>query len=160
MEGFDKRIIHRRGLSYLCPSNPGLILAFITLFFITWALIIPNTAAAEEGRTIAVLPFRIHSLKPLDHLNIGLQEMLINRMEKRGFRVISPELILKHRLVSLATSDNRNIVKIGKDLKADWVVMVSLTQIGQKASIDLKLVDVQNRGRPSYISWWQKMPIT
>ncbi len=144
MEGFVKRIICHRGLSYFSPLNPVLILVLITASL----MIYPKMSAAEENKIIAILPFRIHSLKPLDHLKFGLQEMLINRMVKRGYQVISPELILKHPLVSLEAYDNKNIIKTGKDLKADWVVMVSLTQIGPKASIDLKLLDVAEHREP------------
>ncbi|HEN20444.1 MAG TPA: outer membrane protein assembly factor BamA, partial [Desulfobacteraceae bacterium] len=148
MEGYSKRNTRHREPGFFYQCNTGL--AFTLVFLIALFLNAPQIFAADEGkgRTIAVLPFRIHTVTPLEHLKYGLQDMLINRLEKRGFPVVSPELILKHPEAALELSDNKSIAKTGRDLRADWVAFVSLTQIGQNASLDLKLIDVSEKRQP------------
>ncbi|MBW1767550.1 MAG: outer membrane protein assembly factor BamA [Deltaproteobacteria bacterium] len=105
-------------------------------------LLIPVMVQAEEKGKMAILPFKIHSLQPLDHLKGGLQEMFTTHMAKKGFSVISPEVVNKHPMVFLPLFELEDIFAIGKDLGANWVISGSLTQIGRKISLDLKVVDI------------------
>ncbi|MCK5724619.1 MAG: outer membrane protein assembly factor BamA, partial [Gammaproteobacteria bacterium] len=70
-------------------------------------------------------------------------------LEKRGFKIISPEAVNEHPLAFLPILDMRTLVEVGEDLKADWIIAGSLTQIGKKVSIDLKVVDVSEKRDPS-----------
>ena len=108
----------------------------------------PGTVLSEEKGSIAVLPFRIHSFKPLDHLKVGLQEMLIMRMEKRGFRAVSATMINKHTVAFLPAFETKDLLILGRDLGVDWVVSGSLTQVGGKVSLDLRVVDVSQARSP------------
>ena len=102
----------------------------------------PEMVKAEERGKVAVMPFRVYAPKSFDHLTRGLQKMLTLGLEKRGFKIISPEAVNEHPLAFLPILDMRTLVEVGEDLKADWIVAGSLTQIGKKVSIDLKVVDV------------------
>jgi outer membrane protein insertion porin family len=113
----------------------------VTLIVTALCLLKPGAARSEEQGRVAVLPFRIHALEPLDHLRLGLQEMLSSRMADRGFRTISPETVNKHGLAFLPVFELGDMLSIGKELGADWVISGSLTQIGRKVSLDLKVVD-------------------
>jgi len=99
-------------------------------------------AQAKDKARVSVLPFRVHSIEPLDHLKKGLQEMITARMANKGFPVIDPQVVNRHPKAPLPLLELKDIYDIGKDLGADWVVVGSLTQIGRKISIDLKVVDV------------------
>jgi outer membrane protein insertion porin family len=110
-----------------------------------------KSAAAEERGRVAVLPFRVHALKPLDHLERGLQKMLTVRVENRGFDVVSPDMINKHAFAFLPQIEMKDLVRMGKDLGCDWIVSGSLTQIGERISLDLKMIDVTEKRAPFFI---------
>ena len=47
-------------------------------------LLHPVMAQAQAGGGVAVLPFRINTAEPLEHLKTGLQDMLTTRMTEKG----------------------------------------------------------------------------
>lgn len=111
------------------------------LFFIAFCLLFPSAVQSAEKARVAVLPFSIHSLKPLDHLIEGLQEMMTARIVGKGLRVINPNIVNKHPRAFKPFLEEKELSEIGKDLKTDWIIMGSLTQVGVKISLDLKIVD-------------------
>ncbi|MBW2345724.1 MAG: hypothetical protein JRF53_17325, partial [Deltaproteobacteria bacterium] len=123
----------------------------VLLILVACVFFRPNLVVAEERGRLAVLPFRVHALKPLDHLERGLQKMLTVRVEKRGFDVVSPDMINKHPLAFLPQLEMRDLVKMGKDLGCDWIVVGSLTQIGKRISLDLKMIDVTKEKPPFFV---------
>ncbi|MGD2127171.1 MAG: outer membrane protein assembly factor BamA, partial [Desulfobacteraceae bacterium] len=142
MGGFKIRNKNRSGHPYhqrLGAEETGISMILLILLA---CLMIPVAADAEEKPTVAVLPFRIYALEPLDHLKKGLQEMLSSRMAKYGFPVIDPHVVNKHPMAFLPSFEQRDIVTIGKALNADFVITGSLTQVGRKISLDLKVLDV------------------
>ncbi len=111
-------------------------------------LFVPIMAIAERKGPVAVLPFRVYTPEPMDHLKKGLQEMLGTRLAGRGLNLISPEVINRHPLASLPVPEEKDIQALGRDLGADWVIMGSLTQIGRKISLDLKVFDITMKRPP------------
>jgi len=60
----------------------------VLLLFILFLM--PPDVMALSSEKIAVLPFKIYMLKPMEHLVLGLQEMLTTRLAKEGFDLILP----------------------------------------------------------------------
>jgi outer membrane protein insertion porin family len=143
MERFDKTSMKKMKL--------GMTWVFIGVFLFMGSFLSPKVVVAEKKEKVAVLPFRVHALKPLDHLQLGLQEMLIHRLEKRGFSMVSPKVINKHPLAFLSAFEIKELIKLGKVLKAEWIISGSVTQIGEKFSIDLKVVEVNEDRLPFFI---------
>ena len=143
MDKFDKAIVKKMKL--------GITWVLIGLFLFIGSFLSPKVVVAEKREKVAVLPFRVHALKPLDHLQLGLQEMLTHRLEKRGFSMVSPKVINKHPLAFLPAFEMKEFIKLGKALKTEWIISGSVTQIGEKFSIDLKVVDVDEVRLPFYI---------
>jgi len=143
MERFDKTSMKKMKL--------GMTWVFIGVFLFMGSFLSPKVVVAEKKEKVAVLPFRVHALKPLDHLQLGLQEMLIHRLEKRGFSMVSPKIINKHSLAFLPAFEIKELIKLGKVLKAEWIISGSVTQIGEKFSIDLKVVEVNEERLPFFI---------
>ena len=113
-------------------------------------------AEVKKG-TIGILPFEINAVKSFKHLREGLQKMLSFRMEQNGFEAIRPETINKDPLVFSKGLENKVLVSLGNRLKAQWMVKGSLTQIGDKGSIDLKVVDVSGKKMPFLFFRWSKI---
>jgi outer membrane protein insertion porin family len=120
------------------------------LLLLVFVLLRPLGAAAEEGK-VAVFPFKVHALKPLGHLERGMQKILTHRIENKGYGVVAPEVVNKHPMAFRPQLQTRDLLQAGGDLDANWVIEGSLTQIGQKISLDLKVVDVSMKKPPFFI---------
>ncbi|MGD9075230.1 MAG: outer membrane protein assembly factor BamA, partial [Desulfobacteraceae bacterium] len=118
------------------------------LALMVFCLLVPVLVHAEEKGKVAVLPFRVYAPKPLDHLRRGLQEMLTARLARKGLSMTSPDVIARHPSASLPVMEQKDILAMGKDMGADWVIAGSLTQIGTKISMDLKVFDITGKKPP------------
>jgi len=118
----------------------------VVLLFLLF--LIPPDVMALSSEKIAVLPFKIYMLKPMDHLVLGLQEMLTTRLVKEGFDLIDPATINKNELSRIKVSELDFARRIGKEKGIDWVIKGSLTQIGKKISLDLTIIPISPEKRP------------
>ncbi|MEE9419872.1 MAG: outer membrane protein assembly factor BamA [Desulfatiglandaceae bacterium] len=151
MEGCDRGNMRGNTCSSYTLNRLGWTCLLIVLFVSVLGFLTPKELVAEERGKVAVLPFRVHASKALDHLRTGLQEMLTLRLGKLGFYMISPKVINKHPLAFLSVPEVKDLLRLGKELRADWVISGSLTQIGDKASLDIKVVDVSGSRPPFFI---------
>jgi len=110
--------------------------------------LIPPDVMALSSEKIAVLPFKIYMLKPMDHLVSGLQEMLTTRLAKEGFDLIDPVTINKGELSRIRVSELDFAREMGKEKGIDWIIKGSLTQIGKKISLDLTIIPISTEKRP------------
>jgi len=110
--------------------------------------LIPPDVMALSSEKIAVLPFKIHMLKPMDHLVSGLQEMLTTRLAKEGFDLIDPVTINKGELSRITVSELDFAREMGKEKGIDWIIKGGLTQIGKKISLDLTIIPISTEKRP------------
>ncbi len=106
-------------------------------------------AAEDEGAEplvrVAVLPFRIHSAKPLEHLSESLPELLAARLEATGkISVIPPASALEQLPGGIAgeltDSQSRGLAT---RLAVDAVVAGSLTELAGRYSLDLRVTPAQ-----------------
>ncbi|HUT70693.1 MAG TPA: outer membrane protein assembly factor BamA [Desulfatiglandales bacterium] len=129
----------------------GCILALFSVVFLLLPQGVPATAAAAESERIAVLPFKIHMERPMDHLVEGMQAMAIARLAKEGFDLIDPEVLKKTELYRIPLSDLDRIREEGRGNDIDWVVQGTLTQIGENVSLDFTIVPTATEKRPSTV---------
>ncbi len=132
-------------------SRAGKMILQAMLVLMLCAFFVPENLVAEERETMAVLPFKINARKPLDHLQLGLQKMLSTRLEKKGFHMIPQDKVNKYPVAFAPGLEVNELLALGKKLKADWIITGSLTQIGNKASIDLKAIDISQKRPPFFI---------
>ena len=132
-------------------SYCGRILAVFSITFLLLLQGVPATAAGAASGRIAVLPFKIHMQRPIDHLVEGLQAMVIARLAREGFDLIDPEVLKKTDLSRTPLSDLDLIREEGRDNDIDWVVGGSLTQIGENVSLDVTMVPIAPEKRPSTV---------
>ncbi|MBN2254908.1 MAG: VCBS repeat-containing protein [Deltaproteobacteria bacterium] len=108
------------------------------------ALSIAGTARAADVKTIAVLPFSVHSAEAIDYVRNGVWDMLMSRLSSSDqTAVISKNAVVE----SLGKTGGKElsadeVSRIGKALKADYVVWGSITKIGSSVSLDGRLFDV------------------
>lgn len=118
----------------------------ISVFFLCLFMIISSTGSswAKETKTIAVLPFTVHSAENIDYIKNGIWDMLISRLSATDkVEVISKSLVTetlkKTGKKDLTAGD---VYGLGKMLGVDYVVWGSMTKIGNSISLDGKLLDV------------------
>jgi len=123
-------------------SRPFSVLLFFLLF------LVPPNVMALSSEKIAVLPFKIYMLKPMDYLVSGLQKMLTTRLAKEGFDLIDPVTINKDELSRITVSELDVARGMAKEKGIDWIIKGSLTQIGKKISLDLRVIPISTEKRP------------
>ena len=111
------------------------------LFVLIPFLVVPHLYA-KNSETIAVFPFKIYSLKPMDHLVYELQQDLTARLAEKGYNVLDPEIINESILPKVTLTDLELIRKIGRENKIDWLIKGSLNKVGEKISVDLIIIPI------------------
>ena len=132
----------------LRKSKPRGIITCTFLLIIGFYLIIRLPAYGEEPGNVAVLPFRLHTPEPLDHLKRDLQEMLTTRLADEDLPVITPAMINRHPKAFWTILPVDEIISLGRDIGADWLITGDLTQIGRRISMDLKVFDITTKAPP------------
>src|SRR4030042_1338860 len=111
-------------------------------------LLIPVGIHAQDKGKVAVLPFMVQSLESMDDFKVGLQQMFASIMAEKGYPVISPDIVNQHISASSDSLATPDIISLGKELEADWVIRGSLTKVGEKISLDLNVTDVKGINNP------------
>lgn len=99
---------------------------------------------------VAILPFQIHSQENLDYLREGIYDMLSSRIAAEG-KII----VVERTAVEKAFYDERPMrldetvaKRIGMRVGADYIVLGSLTKIGDYISLDARLISITEEKPP------------
>ncbi len=121
-----------------------LIFAFIAAFYSSWA------AAAERKVKVTVLPFSIYSAEDLSSYERDIQEVLLSalayheRIEPLDLDKL--DAIVAGKLPS--EMDENYLREVGRRMGADYVVLGSMTKVGETISLDARLVDPRSKKEP------------
>lgn len=121
---------------------------FIILFIAALFLRTYVMAQEKEVAKACVLPFRVYSSKPMDNLGKDLQKSFTEQLATKGLYMVKPDVVNSHPKASSPFLKQGEIITICNDLKVDWLVMGSLTVVGEKVSIDLKVIDSKGAKPP------------
>jgi len=92
---------------------------------------------------VAVLPFRVHSARPLDYLENSLADLLATRLEASGRVDVLEALTVRESLVAYAGERTEIAVRrLAAELGADFVVVGSLTELAGHYSLDVRVTPV------------------
>ena len=119
-----------------------LVLSLFSVF------LLPGIAFTKEKDKVAVLPFSVHSLKPMTYLKQDIQKRLTHILAQKGLNLINPEVINLNPKSALSQLQTEDVILIGKDLNANWVIKGSLTLIGEKVSLDIEIIDTSRARAP------------
>ncbi len=118
------------------------------LLILVSGILISDAVIGEDKGEVAVLPFEINSLNPMDSLKQGLQEMVISRLSEKGLRVVNADTVTNRTSAFPSLISDEDLRALGKDLGAAWLIRGSFTQIGNKISLDMKIVDTSGAQSP------------
>ena len=109
-----------------------LIFLLLIIFFIP-------QVHSQELKKISVLPFEVYSSGNSAAIKESLYKNLVEEFKKEKLvQIIPADAFLQSNL----KMDEKQAIKNGKSLGADFVIIGSLTQLGETLSIDAKIIDV------------------
>jgi TolB-like protein len=110
------------------------------------------TQTRDPGKVykVAVLPFLIHSQENLDYLREGIYDILTSRITVEGRMVVVERSIVEWALYEERPMrlDEAAATKIGMRVGADYIVLGSLTKIGDYISLDARLISITEEKPP------------
>jgi outer membrane protein insertion porin family len=106
---------------------------------------------AAEPIKVAVFPFDVFSRQPLNRLKTDLQDMLKTRLAKDGVNVLTPAEVNEALEKEGKPLDLTVARRVAGSLGADFAVYGSVTKIGNRVSLDVKILDVLGMIRPQSV---------
>ncbi len=104
---------------------------------------------AQELKKISILPFEVYSKEDSAAIKESLYKKMSEELKKEKLiQLIPADSFLKDK----AKVDRRQAISVGKSLRADFVVMGSLTQLGETLSVDAKIIDISTGNILSSVS--------
>ena len=118
-----------------------LLLSFLLSFP---AISAPQTRDPGKIYKVAILPFLIHSQENIDYVREGIYDMLSSRITTEGRieiveRTAVEQALYQERPMRL---DEPAAMKIGMRVGADYIILGSLTKIGNYISLDARLISI------------------
>jgi TolB-like protein len=117
--------------------------------FLILLLILPPFSASQtrdSGKLykVAILPFVINSQENLDYLREGIYDILASRITVEGrIEVIDRSMVERALYEERPTRlDEGTAIRIGTRAGADYVVLGSLTKVGDYISLDARLLNI------------------
>ncbi|MGA2467544.1 MAG: hypothetical protein ABSH06_24765, partial [Thermodesulfobacteriota bacterium] len=122
-----------------------ILMLLLLSFFLTFPSI-SATQTRDPGKVykVAILPFLIHSQENLDYLREGIYDILLSRITVEGKIVVVERSIVEQALYEERPMrlDEAAATKIGMRVGADYIVLGSLTKIGDYISLDARLISI------------------
>ncbi len=96
-------------------------------------------AHAQKLKKISILPFEVYSKEDSAAIKESLYRKLSEELKKgKLIQFVPADSFLKDK----TKIDERRAISAGKSLRADFVVMGSLTQLGETLSVDAKIINI------------------
>jgi len=113
----------------------------------------PSTTQTRDPSKVykvAILPFMIYSQENLEYLREGIYDILTSRITVEGRVVVVERTIVERALYEERPMrlDEAAATKIGMRVGADYIVLGSLTKIGNYISLDARLISITEEKPP------------
>jgi TolB-like protein len=122
------------------PRTRSLAIGLLSLAMMT-VLALPALSAGPFR--VAILPFQIHSAEDLSYLKEGIYDIISSRLAASGQIDVIGKSSIERVLTEMRPSHITEEVarEAGIRLKADYVVLGSITKIAEFISLDARLID-------------------
>jgi TolB-like protein len=127
--------------------NLSLILG---LMFILPSPSITQTKDSGKVYKVAILPFLIHSQENLDYVREGIYDILSSRITSEGKIVVIERSAVERAFYEERPMrlDETVAKQIGARVGADYIILGSLTKIGDYISLDARLISITEERPP------------
>jgi TolB-like protein len=131
--------------------------------FLALSLTLPSpsiTQSRDPNKVykVAILPFMIHSQENLDYLREGINDILTSRITVEERVVVMERSVVERALYEEKPMrlDEAAAAKIGMRIGADYVVLGSITKVGDYISLDARLISITEEKPPVTVYTQQK----
>ncbi|MBN1663374.1 MAG: outer membrane protein assembly factor BamA [Deltaproteobacteria bacterium] len=123
-------------------NKKTLYAALLTLFM---ALVFTNTVlSAQDKKTVAIFPFEVHSKANKAYLQENIYSHLYSELEKsKSLIIIKKDVILQ--AVEKKSIDEPLAIETAKSTGAGYIIMGSISELGEQISVDAKIMEVDSR---------------
>jgi len=99
---------------------------------------------------VAILPFMIHSQENLDYLQAGIYDILTSRITVDDRIIVMERSLVERALLEEKPTrlDETTASKIGMKIGADYIVLGSITKVGDYISLDARLISLTEEKPP------------
>jgi len=129
--------------------------AFLMIFtFLLPPFSISQPKEPSRVFTVALLPFTIHSEENLDYLREGIYDILTSRITVEGRIVVADRSAVERAYQQVLYEDRPTRLdegvakKIGMKAGADFIVLGSVTKIGNYISLDARMISITEEKPP------------
>jgi TolB-like protein len=129
--------------------NRKLFLFLSYNLILTLFLFSPSPSSAQpkdpaKVYKVAILPFIIHSQENLDYLREGINDILTSRITVEGRIIVVERTVVERILWEMRPMrlDEAVAKEVGNRAGADYVVLGSITKIGNYISLDARLISI------------------
>jgi outer membrane protein insertion porin family len=100
----------------------------------------PPCIYAQSDKKVAVLPFRINAQEDLSYLSTEIPKLIKNDLKREGAQIVEQD---PADVTAWATTDTEaaDAKRMGVKQGLDFIVWGSLTRIGEKLSLDVKVIE-------------------
>lgn len=98
---------------------------------------------ADAAKVFGVLPFKVSAEKELGYLSEGVQDMLMSRLFHPNETEVVPKEKLKKEVSALKDLTASELVRIGSQLGADYMITGTITVLGNSFSLDTRVIPVK-----------------
>jgi TolB-like protein len=111
---------------------------------------IPQPRDPSKVYKVAILPFMIYSQENLDYLREGIYDILTSRITVEGRTVVIERSLVERALYEEKPTrlDEAAATKIGMRVGADYIVLGSITKIGDYISLDARMISLTEEKPP------------
>jgi TolB-like protein len=110
------------------------------------------TQPKDSGKVyrVAILPFQIHSQENLDYVREGIYDMLSSRIASEGKIIVVERTAVERAFYEERPMrlDETVAKRIGMRVGADYIILGSLTKIGDYVSLDARLISITEEKPP------------
>ena len=114
-----------------------------TIALLALLLLFPRAILADAPKTIVVLPFEIHSKSDTEYLKSHITNEITTELLKQQYVKIVDIGQLEDS-IDLSLVDQHSAAALGRRIGADFVLMGSLTRLGNLISADVQVFDVEH----------------
>ncbi len=114
------------------------------VLFILCSIISSSSLWAQEVIRVALLPFTVHAQEDLTHLQKGIWDIVSSRLMAEGKIQVISRSALQRFLSELKGVEitEKEARWLGYRVGADYVVMGSITKVGDYISLDAKVINI------------------
>ena len=134
---------------------PMKLKAILLCLLLAFVLTLPSPSITQtrdpnKVYKVAILPFMIHSQENLDYLREGINDILTSRITVQDRIVVIDRSLVERALYEERPTrlDEAAATKIGMRVGADYIVLGSITKVGNYISLDARMISLTEEKPP------------